>query len=172
MRIPTKVCKTCSSRKRIDEFYAHPLMADGRLNFCKECVKRRVKKRYDENPEKIAAYERERWDRPGRKRKARVILRRSRKLDPERFRRYSRESAARYPERVAARTAVGNAIRDKKLERGPCEDCGKSGKNSGGRSVVHAHHADYSKPLEVTWLCTRCHGLRHRDGNRWTTKER
>jgi len=35
-----------------------------------------------------------------------------------------------------------------------CEDCG-------GRSP-HAHHKDYSKPLEVDWLCSSCHGKRHR----------
>lgn len=31
-----------------------------------------------------------------------------------------------------------------------CSDCGKS-------CTPDAHHADYSKPLEVKWVCRRCH---------------
>ena len=39
-----------------------------------------------------------------------------------------------------------------------CERCG------GGPTQyqsLHGHHADYSKPLEVEWLCARCHVLQH-----------
>lgn len=30
-----------------------------------------------------------------------------------------------------------------------------------GKSPVQAHHTDYSKPLEVEWLCKDCHRSRH-----------
>lgn len=40
------------------------------------------------------------------------------------------------------------------LERKPCEICGDIN--------VNAHHEDYSKPLEVRWLCTKHHGEEHR----------
>ena len=39
------------------------------------------------------------------------------------------------------------------LVKQPCQRCGDP------KSL--AHHEDYSRPLEVTWLCTPCHGLRH-----------
>lgn len=36
-----------------------------------------------------------------------------------------------------------------------CARCGLAG-------GVNAHHKDYTKPLEVEWLCTGCHGVEHR----------
>ena len=41
-----------------------------------------------------------------------------------------------------------------------CERCG-----AGGRAVrLNRHHPDYSDPLRIVWLCTRCHGDVHRKG--------
>jgi ribosomal protein S27AE len=61
------------------------------------------------------------------------------------------------PEKRKAHCAVTNALRAKTLVRKPCESCGKK--------KAQAHHDDYSKVLEVRWLCTRCHGLEHRARN-------
>jgi len=62
----------------------------------------------------------------------------------------------RYPgkERVHAHNAVNHAISSGRMVRQPCERC--------GAEKVHAHHDDYSKPLEVRWLCSACHGIEHR----------
>lgn len=55
-----------------------------------------------------------------------------------------------------ARYAVNNAVRRGKLEKpNACQWCGAKGR-------IHAHHEDYGKPLEVIWLCPRCHGLTRR----------
>lgn len=39
-----------------------------------------------------------------------------------------------------------------------CEGCNKEKKLTG-------HHKDYSKPLEVEWLCYECHGIETRKMN-------
>ena len=57
---------------------------------------------------------------------------------------------------------VKEALRSGKLKRQPCEICGKE------KTV--AHHDDYSKPLEVRWLCYSCHRKLHdqKRGNKIT----
>ena len=55
-----------------------------------------------------------------------------------------------------ARQAVARACKSGKLSRpGLCSECG-------GACKPHGHHEDYSKPLEVVWLCQGCHIERHR----------
>lgn len=50
---------------------------------------------------------------------------------------------------------VGRAIKAGKLVRpGSCSDCGI-------KTTPVAHHHDYSKPLDVTWLCHNCHNEVH-----------
>lgn len=52
-----------------------------------------------------------------------------------------------------ARAKVGYALATGRLAKRPCEDCGDVD--------VQAHHEDYSKPLEVKWLCRKDHWKRH-----------
>ena len=67
--------------------------------------------------------------------------------------RYKRRDKARHPEHHAAREKVRRAIRSGKLVKLPCENCGEQ-KSTG-------HHEDYSKPLDVIWLCRPCHDAEH-----------
>lgn len=71
---------------------------------------------------------------------------------PERIRESRRASQERYPEKRAARIAVGNALRSGVLVKGPCA---RLGDDCSGR--IEAHHEDYAKPLEVVWACVRHH---------------
>jgi len=54
------------------------------------------------------------------------------------------------PEKLAARRAVRGMERPTECER--CDE-------PYGR--IEAHHEDYSKPLEVVWLCISCHRVAH-----------
>ena len=54
--------------------------------------------------------------------------------------------------RHLARKAVYRALRSGRLEREACP-C--------GRQDTEAHHPDYSRPLDVIWLCPKCHQVTH-----------
>lgn len=63
----------------------------------------------------------------------------------------------------AAQNILETALSQGVVERkDSCEECGASGKMKDGRSVVQAHHDDYNKPLEVRWLCQKCHHTWHK----------
>lgn len=63
----------------------------------------------------------------------------------------------------AAHKAAYDAVRAAKHKGlikspGACEKCGEAERFSAtGRSLLHGHHRDYSKPLDVQWLCVKCH---------------
>ena len=130
-----KTCFKCNIPKPRADFYKHPRMADGLLGKCKECTKRDSRTRLQEKRPAVARYERERNQTPGRRAKTLEYQRRRRKHDPEKYK---------------ARTALGNALRDGRVIRGPCGVCGTTLR-------VQGHHHDYSKPLDVRWLCFKHH---------------
>lgn len=90
--------------------------------------------------------------------------------DPDRKRAYGREQArlarlrdpaaavesvlrTRDPVKHRARATLAYHKRMGHIEQRPCEVCGEE------RS--QAHHDDYSKPLEVRWLCHLHHAQLH-----------
>jgi hypothetical protein len=74
------------------------------------------------------------------------------------------QSIARRPSdpedlKVKASYKVRYAVMTGKLVKpGACQDCGVATE----KKSLHGHHEDYSKPLEVIWVCGKCHGKRHR----------
>lgn len=102
--------------------------------------------------EKVRAADRARYYRHAEMRKAR--MQEWAEKNREKARQIKKAHADRYPEKTKARQMAANAIRDGKLERKPCEKC--------GNPKSHAHHFDYSRPLDVVWLCSVHHGEVHR----------
>lgn len=134
-----KSCIKCKAVKPIKGYYAHPKMADGHLNKCKECCKSDATARRESKLEEIRAYDRERSRKDSRIAAAAEINRAWRQADRR---------------RSAAHNAVARAIRRGELSRRPCEQC--------GAAKTVAHHDDYNKPLEVRWLCQPCHVRHHK----------
>ena len=158
-----KVCFKCNIEKPLSEFYKHKKMGDRRLNKCKECTKKDVVEYRANNLEKVREYDR---NRPNAK--ERVEIAKKYRSTPRGMlitNRGKREWSKRNPEKRQANVVVGNAIRDGKLKKQPCEKC--------GHGKAQAHHDDYSKPLDVRWLCPACHAQHHkmiREAKRMNTK--
>lgn len=135
----TKECFKCHEVLPLSAFYRHPMMADGHLGKCKECTKRDVRANRRLKLDQYREYDRDRFKND--------VARRAYE--------YARRDEVRekYPEKYRARTAVGNAIRDGRLIRLPCEVC--------GHPKTEGHHDDYSRPLDVRWLCKEHHEAFH-----------
>lgn len=127
----TRLCLACNEVKSVDGFYAQT-GGDGLMNRCKDCHKAAVRQRRRLNDD-VRTYDRARGNRlrPG----------------------YIREYREAHPDAYHAHTAVGNAVRAGRLVKEPCLFCSEV--------KVQAHHRDYSKPLDVVWLCTKCHRRLH-----------
>ncbi len=123
-----KTCSKCRNEKAVSEFYAHPAARDGLQTRCKECY---------------AAYARS-----VRGRQAQAAFTRSAK-GRQAHRSATSQWNAVHPEALRAQHALTNALATGKIVRQPCKICGSA--NS------HGHHEDYSKPLEVRWLCSLHH---------------
>ncbi len=74
----------------------------------------------------------------------------TRRSNPQVYKNYK----ARNPEKSKAHIAVRFAIERGELIRQACENC--------GAKQSQAHHEDYGKPLDVKWLCHKCHRKEHR----------
>lgn len=74
---------------------------------------------------------------------------------------YSEYRKSRY-QKDKLKVKARNAARS--LERMPCEKCGSS-------DTVHAHHDDYSKPLDVRWLCPQHHREWHQENGEGLNSE-
>jgi hypothetical protein len=161
----TKRCSACGEIKPSSEYYRNRSCVSGIACACKPCCKEQqrrwrvknpdYKPKRNQTPEQLRAY-------------ARDYYARNRERLIEREKAFQARNAERIRERFAgyrttlqhsAHRALGAAV-DKGLVSKPdkCERCGKAVPSA----QLHGHHSDYSRPLDVTWLCTVCHGQTRR----------
>jgi len=154
---PSKPWFKCGAEKPLSEFYKHPVMGDGHLNKCIECAKLDALKHRADNLERVRAYDRKRGDYPHR------VAARAEYAKTEACRVAASKGRKNYraknPGRTRMYSEVSRSIKNGDIKKIPCERCGKT-KN------IHAHHEDYSKPLDVIWLCVKCHVERYKEMRR------
>ena len=145
-------CKTCGVEKpaTTEHFYSNPGMANGLRNTCKKCTLRAVCA-YQAQPHiKIA----KKKYRIANRNKQREYARKYRKKNPGYETQQSRQWRNANPQASKAHYLVQRARKLGRLKQGPCEIC--------GLEKTQAHHDDYSKPLDVRWLCAAHHAEHHR----------
>lgn len=127
-----KKCFKCGKNKSLSDFHKHSRMKDGHLNKCKDCTCMDVRKNRAKNADYYRAKDVERYrGTPGRR---------------EGIAERSRQWRADNPKKAAAHNAVSKAKAKGTLLERPCEICGSV-------THIHAHHDDYSRPLDIRWLC-------------------
>jgi len=152
---PLKQCFKCGDLLPHSEFYRHPGMNDGILGKCKKCTCQDVRENRARNRDHYIQYDRSRAMRPDRVayRKAYEVSERGKLVTKQMKRRWNE----RNPIKRKANESVNNAVRDGRLFKpDACESCGATGR-------IHGHHCDYSKPLDVMWLCPSCHKQWHHE---------
>ena len=154
-----KQCFKCKEIKPLSSFYVHKQMGDGYLGKCKECTKQDTKQNTLKNKDYYKEYDKKRAMLPHRieKRRKYLLTEEGKKARYKATKKYRENNIEHY----TANTKVSNAIRDGKLKKlNVCMICGKT------NCRIHAHHYDYSKPLEITWICSNCHYRIHHFSNK------
>lgn len=147
-----KQCSKCKKTKDLNFFQKRSKSKDGLTAQCKECLREYDKKR--EQTEHRKEWCRNREKKPHIKEK-RKIWRKTEKGRAYGLR-HLRSMRKRYPEKNLARRKIRDAIRNKTLIRPEkCSICAVV-------CIPHGHHEDYSKPLDVVWVCRKCHNEIHK----------
>lgn len=137
-----KTCSRCNQQKEERDFQVRRASNDGLTAACRNCLSEYDKERAG-LPHRVAA------------RKDYQVSERGR----ERSNAAKKRFIQRNPWKRKAHAIVGNFLRDGRITRPEiCELCG-------GKCKPQAHHCDYSKPLDVMWLCKSCHVEWHKNNS-------
>lgn len=139
--IKEKLCKSCGVILPRAFFHENIYSKSGLSSYCKECSSVKGKEYRQKRLEHYRAYDK------------------ARDKD-ERRKEYKKAVNEKYKnnnlEKIKARTALSKAImKGLVIKDKSCKACGFES------SKLHGHHYDYSKPLEVIWLCNDCHEVIH-----------
>lgn len=166
-------CCVCKIIKDLNEFPKDKQSSLGHSYRCKECNRKRHKEYSKRMPEEVRE----------RKRKARNEYGKENRLhlnekmreyyweNPEKFRERNKKNRENYPdkyyeyfkkyrennmEKILAQAKLKYHVDKQNILRpNNCSIC----KSSDYR--IEAHHFDYSKPLDVLWVCQKCHLVLH-----------
>lgn len=175
----TKTCSKCKLEKSVLLFYKK-YNSEMRRPACKKCMSEYAKKNYPnkniwqrahrkENVE-LYRYKANKW-RASNVIHVNKVQSEYRKSNGEKIKYFSRKYVSKNKETIKIYSMLMREMEPKKeharkkinelkrngllVSRDVCEFCEKEKK-------TNAHHYDYSKPLDVVWLCSVCHGIIHR----------
>jgi len=135
-----KKCPSCKLDKPSNAFGKLHSTKDGLGFYCKDCRRSKSRAQYIEHKESILKQHKEYVQTPS----GRAAQKR-----------WNKKYRRTQPVAALSHYTVKNALRDGKIEKHPCEVC--------GTMKVEAHHNDYSKALEVSWLCKKHHQEWHKE---------
>lgn len=144
-----KICTKCNVEKCLKRFYKKEKGRFGRHSECIQCLKIREKKNREANPE-IKKIREELYRSKLKEKYADFENPRIHVKLHERsimgFERYAEKKMQNLTSNL-----LNYAVRIGLVEKpSQCSVCQSE-------NVLQAHHNDYSKPLEVVWVCTLCH---------------
>ena len=120
-----QVCKGCGEEKPLTSFNKDKSTKNGLKNKCRPCINK-ADTEYRKQPH------------------VRLIREKARKA-----------YQLRNKKKVKAKNIVANELKQGRLIRGSCEDCGTT-------DNIEGHHDNYDKPKEVRWLCVEHHNDWHK----------
>ena len=159
-------CKECiklnvrENRKQKAEYYREyeksramlPHRVEARRKYAKENpeVVKRCQRKYAKSDKAKAAQARYAFR---NKEKIKKQGKEFRKRHSDRLYEKVKKSRREHPEKWYARGVVAYALKRGDIKKGPCVVCGVT--------KTQAHHPDYSKPLDVIWMCSLHHNRFH-----------
>ena len=169
----TKYCKECKQVKSLGDFYRHKSCKDGRNTYCKPCDNLRSRVRYKANKVlECEKYKKRYKDDIEFSDKKRAVSKMRRGKYPEKVKKEHDNwvklnkdkisiTAKRWRDKnkhkIVTHLAIFKATRsDLVIKPKNCSVC-KDATN------LHGHHKDYSKPLDVVWVCCKCHANIHKE---------
>lgn len=146
-----KNCKEPNKPRNKENFGPDKRLKDGFQSQCRVCQSWHYKR----NPEKYKRNKRSWTANPENRELQKETRKKWNDANIEKAREMRKEWEDKNKIKMKAHWAVRSAIKKGKLVRPyTCEKCGSI-------EPIQAHHDDYSKPLEVRWLCQPCHRKRH-----------
>ena len=131
-----KICKICKVNKDLSEYWKCSYRKEGYLGQCKDCDRLKNRLYRERNKEK-----------------SKEKYKRYYQLHKEEIKKKRLDWYHSHKNKFSAHQKVKNALFRGDLIKLSCQECGDK------KSL--AHHPDYSKPLEVIWLCSKHHMRLH-----------
>ena len=148
-----KLCRNCNETKKKEMFCRRSASIDGLSAKCRKCQSDYDKLRAN-NPDRVEARKKYSESDNGKE-----TAKRARKKwaanNKGKIYELTKSYRERNPNKSKAHGKVSYEVRLGNLTSKPCEVCNVMPTN--------AHHDDYSKPLDVRWLCSKHHKQWHKE---------